>query len=119
MIAFEISINGHRRCVAGLEEYGVVSATLCRARHDESAHRGACEELFLDVGGLATSSREFLKWLPHQPLSVGDEILFRIVDTPSADPPEERKPDDPTQVRQAKEDCVRRYAAELGWKILV
>lgn len=119
MIAFEVHINGQPVCVAGLEGFGVVSATLCRARHDHTAPVGSTEELFLELGGLDTSTHEFLKWLPHRPLAVGDEVRFKVVETESADPPTERKRDDPEQARQAKEDCVRRYAAELGWKITI
>lgn len=117
MIAFEVHINGQRICVAGLKGFGVVSATLCRARHDATAPVGPGEELFLELGGLDATTREFLKWLPHQPLNVSDEIRFKVVETESADPPIERKRDDPEQARHAKEECVRRYAAELGWKI--
>ena len=41
------------------------------------------------VGGL--ENNEFLKWSTHD-LRLGDEIIVRIIETDSIDPPAERKP---------------------------
>ena len=55
MIAFEVSLNGKRACVAGVEGFGVLSAILSWVRrHPEKRRQGRTtdEDLTVDVGGL-------------------------------------------------------------------
>jgi len=49
-------------------------------------------DMHINVGGMERN--EFLRWTTT-PLSVGDELTIRIVDSPTADPPAERKRNTP------------------------
>jgi hypothetical protein len=83
MLAFNVSLNGKKLCLAGLGKRGVLSAIVNWVAGEHGA------DLFLDVGGLA--KEEHVGWVRQKPLQVGDEILVRIVDVGSPDKPR-RKP---------------------------
>jgi alpha/beta superfamily hydrolase len=88
MIAFEVFINGKKTATAGVGELGVLSAILSWVRRqDESS-----DELTFELGGLITTGeqKEHLRWLSEQ-LSVGDQVLVRIVDSDVIDSPKERE----------------------------
>ena len=114
MIAFEVRVNDEVVCTAGIEDCGVLTSMLTwvRRRPPESADDEPLEEeLTLEVGALdnrAPQPSEHLKWL-SQPLRVGDCVSMRIVDVGTADPPLERRVDDPAAVDRAK----RRYYEQL------
>ena len=90
MIAFEIYINGKKRCTAGIGDLGVLSSILSwRGRQPDSS--GAVpdsDSLVLDVGGFESTSRQHSRWL-EQDICVGDEISIRVIETDQADKPEE------------------------------
>lgn len=100
MIAFEIAIDGHRVCTAGVGEEGVTSviASWVRRPSHNPASRDAIperfeEELTLEVGGLVRDSdgaAVHLKWL-QQPLRLGQQVTLTVVDTKEADPPRSRQ----------------------------
>ena len=118
MIAFEVSLNGKRACVAGVEGFGVLSAILSRVRrHPEKRRHGrtAEEGLTVDVGGLRSEDSgpgEHLRWLSRG-LRVGDRVSIRVVDTLKVDVPATRHRDDPVTIERAKRRYLHRLEKEL------
>ena len=93
-VRFEVLVNGERRCVAGVGEFGVVSATVdWVARHpayrpsDYSPEAWSGERLSFRVGGLhAQRGDEHLTWA-FGDLAVGDEVLIRVLGPGEHDEP--------------------------------
>jgi len=117
MIAFEVSLNGKRACVAGVEGFGVLSAILSWVRrHPEKRRQGrtAAEGLIV-VGGLrseASGPGEHLKWISRS-LRGGDRVSIRVVDTLKVDVPATRHRDDPVTIERAKRQYLQRLTKEL------
>ena len=120
MIAFEVSIDGRKACTAGVPA-GVTSviATWVR-RPSRDAERGESvefeEELTLEVGGLThdqDGASVHLKWV-REPLTVGQQVTFAVVETEAADPPRSREREDPTRVAQRKREYYERVKREYG-----
>jgi len=91
MKALAVYLNGEKLCTAGVGDLGVVSAIVSWVRREDqhtASKQPDCteEELRLEVGGLISSPREIVKWQKRD-LSVGDEILIKIVEAESADKP--------------------------------
>ena len=86
MIAFEVYINGQKRCTAGVGDIGVLSSLLSwRGRQpDRSGYIPDAEYLALDIGGLNATSDQHVRWI-QQDIKVGDEIRIRIVETDKPD----------------------------------
>ena len=96
---FEVAVNGERLCVAGLEGFGVLGATLSWVKRDpdrfpETAPRSdlgawSAEELSLDVAGSDSNDAQKLKslrWV-DKILKVGDVIEIKILPPGPADAP--------------------------------
>jgi len=81
MICYEVLHNGERLCVAGVPS-GVLVAGLTWGSHGEGAD--SPWSLDLRVGGLTENTH--VDWV-LQPLRVGDEVAFRIVEAEKSDPP--------------------------------
>ena len=75
MVAFEIFINGKKKCTAGIGKPGVVTTILNWVQADEQRGRKPSEDMELSVGGLISRSREFLEWF-RRDLKRGDEIVY-------------------------------------------
>ena len=119
MLAFEIHINGKKRCIAGIGKPGVLTAALCWVLRPPAGRRRQREELNLGVGGLVSHSDEDLEWL-QRAMQLGDEITIRIVEVRAADTPKKRRRDKatPAQVLRRKKAFLRRMAKEFGWKLV-
>jgi len=115
MTAFEIHLNGHKVCTAGIGEPGVLGAHVSWARREGNQ---LAEELILHVGGLINSTREHVRWEEARPLQTGDQILIKIVDVKAADEPSVRCQPDLVKDEEARKQYVIQMAAELGWQIL-
>jgi hypothetical protein len=117
MLAFEIHINGQRKCTAGIRGPCALTASLCWVLREPKSRRGQHQELHLGVGGL-DSSDEFLEWLQRD-LKPGDEVTVRIIEAAKVDKPKKRRQlrATPAQIRRRKQALVRRLAKEVGWKI--
>jgi hypothetical protein len=99
MIAFEVKINGKVICTAGVGEYGCLFADLMwNKRNPTFRPKGRRkkewneEELSLRVSGLAVIDeriREQLVW-GKKSVSIGDEVVIRILEQPVCDEPKER-----------------------------
>jgi hypothetical protein len=123
MIAFEISIDGQKKCTAGVSDLGVMSviASWVRrvARDPVSPHPIPDrfeEELTLDVGGLAhdpDGGAVQVRWL-RQPLKVGQQVTLAIVETEAVDPPFSRERTDPTRTERQKRAYYDRLKREHG-----
>jgi hypothetical protein len=94
MIAFEVSLNGKRVCIAGADDLAVLSTIISacgklgkntiRARPDETSG-----DVHYSVGGL-TSRRDpkkdvHVRWTSVEPLKIGDVIQVRVVETEKVD----------------------------------
>jgi len=118
MIAFEISLNGKKKCTAGVQGPGVVSACIAWVSRERGGRAHERKELSLGVAGLVTRTDTDLQWL-NRKLQLSDEVTIRIVDSAKVDAPKKRTRfrATPEQRRRNQERLVRRLAKELGWKI--
>jgi hypothetical protein len=119
MLAFEIHINGKKRCTAGLGQPGVVTAALTWVLRAPQGRRRQRAELNFGVSGLVSRSDEDLEWL-ERAMQLGDEITIRIVEVRTADAPKKRRRDraTPAQVLRRKKAFLLKMAKELGWKLV-
>jgi hypothetical protein len=117
MLAFEVYINGKKRCTAGIRGPCVLTAALCWVLREPGSRRKR-QELNLGVGGLNGRSDEDLQWLQRD-LQRGDEVTIRIIEAAQVDNPKtrRRRRATPAQITHRKQDLVRRLAKEVGWKI--
>ena len=123
MIAFEISIDGEKRCTAGVPDLGVMSAIASwvrRVAHDPASGEPIPgrfeEELALEVGGLThdpDGGAVHVRWL-RQPLQPGQRITLTVVETEAADPPRSRERTDPAWTEQRKREYFERMKREFG-----
>jgi hypothetical protein len=128
MVAYNVYRNDERLCVAGVGEFGVLTACVTWVAHSpEKLDRWAAEgipeqepaELILQVGGLKSNGNgpaSHMRWA-EEGLQVGDEIKIHITDASQADTPTTEYRDDPVQELEQKKAYVRRLAKELGWEI--
>jgi hypothetical protein len=118
MLAFEVYINGKKRCTAGVRGPGVLTATVCWVLREPKSGLRKRKELNLGVGGLVSRSDEFLEWLQRD-LQPGDEVTIRVLEAAKVDKPKTRRRQraTPAQIKLRKQANVRRLAKELGWKI--
>ena len=121
MIAFEVSLNTRKVCVAGVGDLGVLSTILSwvrrEGRNTETGDPGKTEEeLTLNVSGLRSSKSEHVRWAENE-LKVGDEVCVRIVDLESVDPPHHRKANDPEEDTKRQQRYVEQMAKQFGWTI--
>jgi hypothetical protein len=123
MIAFEVSIDGQKKCTAGISDLGVASVIATwvrRVSRDSSSGEPIPgrfeEELTLEVGGLAhdpDGAVVQVNWL-RQALKPGQQISFAIVETEAADPPQTRDREDPAWVERKKREYYERLKREHG-----
>ncbi len=118
MLAFEIYINGKKKCTAGIRGPCALTAALSWVLRERAAPGRKRKELNLGVGGLVSRSDEFLQWLQSD-VQPGDEVSIRIVEAAKVDKPKKRwrQRATPAQIKRRKQAHVRRLARELGWKI--
>lgn len=123
MIAFEVSIDGQKKCTAGIADLGVASVIATwvrRASRDPTSDQPIPghfeEELTLDVGGLAhdpDGASVQVSWL-RQSLKVGQQITLSVVETQEPDPPRTRDREDPTWTARKKREYYERLKREYG-----
>jgi hypothetical protein len=86
MIAFEVSLNGKRVCLAGIGDDGVLGASVTAILPPEEVPT----PIWFNVGGLAND--EHVTWVessshPRKALEVGDLVQIRIIESETADEP--------------------------------
>jgi hypothetical protein len=99
MLAFEVTLNGRRVCVAGAEDLSVLNTIISAAGRLGAktvlARRGEVGyELFYSVGGLTSrpdpKKDVHLRWKSISPLKVGDVVSVKVVQVSKADRPRMR-----------------------------
>jgi hypothetical protein len=90
MLALLVHVNGRRICLAGVGKNGVLNAGITWTSGAKLRGGGRLRRrLKLDIGGLDTIRKEFLRW--HAPkVRVGDEITIHIVNADAVDAASER-----------------------------
>jgi len=120
MIAFRISLNGKRVCLAGADDLGVLNAIVSAsgklgqktlpARPDDTTR-----EVFYSVGGLTARANPkkdvHLRWKSVAPLKVGDVIQVEIVET---DIPDRHRSSIKAKPRNANTAVQRTEASRLS-----
>jgi len=90
MIAFEVTLNGKRLVVAGRDDLSVLSARLTARGALGSASAGVLgleseyDVSFRVIGG--PPGHGHLTWAEKSGLSIGDEIVLKVVGTAASDP---------------------------------
>jgi hypothetical protein len=87
MIALEIVVNGEAVVIAGVEDWGLLSAHITARRASENYEYDKYE---MTVGGLAQQNEEgkheHFRW-GRKELRLGDRIAIKLIETNSAEPP--------------------------------
>ena len=92
MLAFELSVDGERVCLAGMEDWAVMSVILSavRARSGDRARNG---ELDVSAGGLSETDADGVyyhaRWARVN-LKVGSKVTINLVETDEPDLPVRR-----------------------------
>jgi hypothetical protein len=127
MVAFDVFRNNERLCVAGVGDFGVLTAIVSWVVHrPKTLERWRTEgiseqptELNLQVGGLQNDERGsalHMRWTDAT-LRLGDEIRIHVVDVSRVDPATTEYRDDAGTDIEKKKTYVRHVAKELGWEI--
>jgi hypothetical protein len=119
MYALKVQVNSENPIVAGAPDLGVLNAIInCVGPLGEAARKARDSEetdLFLSVGGLTSRLHdlpdEHLRWASNRSLQVGDIVRVEIVETDSADPPEDAREAEKRQQdeREYFEHCKKVY----------
>jgi hypothetical protein len=92
MLAFEVFIDDQRVCLAGFDDWAVLSAIISAVQRREPMP-GARDEIELSVGGLsetdASGVSHHLRWVRTE-LQVGTKVTVNIVETDRPDEPVRR-----------------------------
>jgi hypothetical protein len=118
MIGSEVIVNDTKVCVAGIGAPGDLQISAVWAlRHSQDDLTGtpgtSDESIGLWVGGKAYADAEHLTW-PYTHLQVGDEIVLRVVDRESFDPPAARGVIDREQVERDQRALYERLKRKYG-----
>src|ERR1700676_4402138 len=73
MRSFNVYLNGEKLCTAGIGDNGVLTTIVTWVAG------GKGESLFLNVGGLVSSTEEHIDWANQKPLRGGDEARIEIM----------------------------------------
>jgi hypothetical protein len=120
-ICFEILINGQKKCLAGVGKDGMLHAII-NAHFSTEPSLSDQETLipegqpFLTLGGGNYDEHRIMNWTDgNVPLTIGDEVTLRVVESESWDEPSVTHwPDDNTNWQE--EERKYRYAAYLEYK---
>ena len=91
MKTFEITLNGVKQCIAGVEDGGltVMISFMRTTGENETEQADTSETLDIRVGGFANIGPgilENVQWL-DRPLSVGDDVTIKILESQECDEP--------------------------------
>jgi acyl dehydratase len=114
MTAFDIYLNGRKRCTAGIDAAGVVVSAITWTA-GESHERE--EDLELRVSGLISRAHTHVDWF-HRPLKTGDEVKIVVVEKAKSDRPKRSRRENLTTRAKREREYVEKKAAEFGWKIV-
>ena len=92
MLAFEVFVDDERICLAGMEDWGVMSVILSAVR-SRGGDRPRPGELDISVGGLTEDDSNGVahhaRWTRLK-LQVGSRVIVNIVESQQPDPPTRR-----------------------------
>jgi hypothetical protein len=115
MRAYEVFLNGERLCIAGVPGEGTSTIEVSDFKKNE-----VDDEARLDVRAFEYPTREYLSWT-NAPLSLGDEVRLRVLESNSVDEPKARRREDP-EVRakelEERKTFVRAWAKKFGWTVI-
>jgi hypothetical protein len=112
MRAFEVSRNGKRLCVAGIDGDCFLNTMV-----DHIAGVRGRPELYLHVGGLISATEEHVIWRSTR-LKDGDEVRVKIVETERADRPRRKYRTDSSDSEKNTKAYVLAAAKKYGWKVI-
>ena len=108
MTAFEVFINGHHLCLAGVGDNGGLHAII-----NCVGGSGRDENIWLSLGGLDYSTDEHLSWnVPT--IGVGAEVLIRVVEATSVDLPYERHHSEMPSILEQYRKCLQDFGERLS-----
>ena len=111
MMAYEVSLNDKRLCVAGIAGDCMLNVIITHLKRNDD--RG---EVHLQVGGRkGIVNGEHVDWASTQ-LSKDDEVRVRIIESDTADQPKSRKRN-PEKELELQKQHVRLMAKQLGWTL--
>ncbi|MFM5950126.1 MAG: hypothetical protein ACKOPM_13025 [Novosphingobium sp.] len=91
MLAFDIRIGEERICLAGVDDWSILSAHLTAQRGDQSDD---IENLELYVGGMtkadSAGTSHHVRWSRLRQLEVGTTVTIHVVDADATDMPIKR-----------------------------
>ena len=105
MIAFVVSVNGHRICTIGIGDSGVLNTIV-----GWSGRTGEPGDLRLSIGGLDTHTDEHVRWPDPPDIEVGDTVTIQVIETDTVDAPTDRKT--PAQLREEERAFLTEMEAE-------
>ena len=94
MIAFEVSLNGNRVCIAGAEDLAVLSTIISACgklgkKTVPSRPDQISGDVHYSVGGLTSRGNPkkdvHVQWKSVVPLEIGDVLQVRVVETDKSD----------------------------------
>ena len=100
MVGYNVYRNDEMLCVAGVGDFGVLTALVTWVGHSP-------EKLARVVD---------MSWMEAD-IRIGDEIKIQVVDVAEVDAPTTEYYDDPVKDLERKKDYVRQLAKEFGWEI--
>jgi hypothetical protein len=84
VLAFDVEIDGEHFCVAGVDDWSLLTFHLNAMREAES------EAVWVSMGGMTEDDENgvsyHLRWRDKQDLAVGSTVLIRVIETNSPDP---------------------------------
>jgi len=95
MLALEVEVDGTKYVLAGVEDWGLLSAHLTanRGRPDAPAPSARVDNVELSIGGLTERGEDgnayHFRW-GQKTLKIGSRITIRVVDVEQADRPVKR-----------------------------
>ena len=126
MLAFELFVDDERICLAGMEDWAVMSVILSAVRAQEGSGRPREATLGVSVGGLSEHNAEGVahhaRWARID-LATGSRISVNVVDTDHPDPParryrSDRQVQEPAfsedEIEQMEREDYERLKAKFG-----
>lgn len=90
MLAFELFVDDRRICLAGMEDWSVMSVILSAVRPREGGERSRPGQLDVAAGGLSETDENgasyHARW-ERIDLQVGSRVTINLVETDQPDPP--------------------------------
>lgn len=84
----------------------------------DDSQDGVPENLEFQLGGQDREDNNLVGWTSPK-VEAGDQIVITIYDDQLSDPPDSRTAlPTAAMIREMKEATARRYAADLGWKLI-